>query len=69
MAGELATLRTVVSSIAESALGHSPDEIFRVEVVGKLVAGIQKLEEQCSRLERPAMRIYDQILGPPPGRA
>jgi hypothetical protein len=29
-----------VSSTAESALGHSPDEIFHVEVVGELVAGI-----------------------------
>jgi hypothetical protein len=40
MVGELATLRTVVSSTAESALGHSLDEIFHVEVVGELVAGI-----------------------------
>jgi hypothetical protein len=40
MAGELATLRTVVSSTVESALGHSPNEIFHVEVVGELVAGI-----------------------------
>jgi hypothetical protein len=38
MARELSALRDVVSSTTESALGRSPDEIFRVEVVGKLVA-------------------------------
>jgi hypothetical protein len=38
MAGELATLQATMSSAAEPALGCSPDEIFGVEVVGKLVA-------------------------------
>jgi hypothetical protein len=39
-----------------------------MEVVGELVAKFQKLEEQCSRLERPTMRICDLLLRPPPGR-
>jgi hypothetical protein len=38
MAGELATLQATMSSAAEPTLGCSPDEIFGVEVVGKLVA-------------------------------
>jgi hypothetical protein len=51
MSRELAALWAAVSSAAESALARSPDEIFRVEVVGELVAGFQKLEERCSWLE------------------
>jgi hypothetical protein len=38
-------LQVVVSSTAESVFGHSPDEIFHVEVVGELVAVFQRLEE------------------------
>jgi hypothetical protein len=38
MARELAVLWVALSSAAELVFGHSPDEIFRVEVVGKLVA-------------------------------
>jgi hypothetical protein len=38
MARELTVLREAVSSTAELALGHSPNETFRVEVVGELVA-------------------------------
>jgi hypothetical protein len=38
MAKELATLRAAVCSIVELALRRSPDETFRVEVVGELVA-------------------------------
>jgi hypothetical protein len=52
-----------VSSAAESVLERSPDETFWVEVVGKLVAEFLRLQEQCSRLERPDMRIYDLLLG------
>jgi hypothetical protein len=44
-------LRAVVSSATESALGRSPNDTFRVEVVVELVAKFQKLEEQRSRLE------------------
>jgi hypothetical protein len=40
-----------------------------VEVVSKLVAEFQRLEEWCSRLEWPTVRICDLLLGPPPGRA
>jgi hypothetical protein len=56
-----------VSSVVESTLGRSPKEIFHVEVVGELIAEFQRLEEQRSWLERPAARIWDLLLGPPPG--
>jgi hypothetical protein len=36
--GEIAVLRAVMSSATESVLGHSPNEIFQVEVVDELVA-------------------------------
>jgi hypothetical protein len=45
MAEEFAALRVVVSSVAESVLGQLPNDTFRVEVVGELVAKFQKLEE------------------------
>jgi hypothetical protein len=51
MAGELATLQAAVSSAVELVLGHSPDETFRVEVVGELVAKFQRLEEMCLQLQ------------------
>jgi hypothetical protein len=69
MAGELATLQVIVSSIVESELGRSPDENFWVEVVGELVAKFLRLEELCSWLEWPGVRIWDLVLGPPFGRA
>jgi hypothetical protein len=69
MAGKLVVLQATVSSTTELALGRSPDETFRVEVVGELVAEFQKLEEQCSRLERHGTSICDLLLGSPPGRA
>jgi hypothetical protein len=62
-------LQAAVFSTAESVFGHSPDEIFRVEVVGELVAVFQRLEEQCSRLEQLVTRICDLLPGPPPSRA
>jgi hypothetical protein len=61
---ELAVLQVVVSSIAKLVLGHSPDESFQVEVMDELVAKFQRLEELCSWLERPGMRISDPLLGP-----
>jgi hypothetical protein len=69
MVRDLVVLRAVVSSAVKLALGHSPDEIYCVEVVGMLVARFKRLEEQCSRLERPATRICILLLGPLPGRA
>jgi hypothetical protein len=51
-----------VSSTAELALGHSPNDSFRMKVVAELVTKLYKLEE---RLERPVMRIYDLFFGPP----
>jgi hypothetical protein len=37
--------------------------------VDELVAKFRKLEERCSWLERPGVRIYDLLLGPPSDRA
>jgi hypothetical protein len=69
MAGELATLREVVSFAVGSVLGRSPAETSQVDVVGELVAEFQMLEELCSRLERPGVRICDLLLGLPLGLA
>jgi hypothetical protein len=65
--GELAMLQAAVSSTTESALGCSPNEIFCVEVVGELVVELSRLNERRSWLEQLATRIYDLLLGPPPG--
>jgi hypothetical protein len=51
MVGDLAALQAAVSSAVELVLGHSPDETFRVEVVGELVAKFQRLEEMCLQLQ------------------
>jgi hypothetical protein len=69
MVGELALLQAAVSSTVESALEHSPNDTFHVEVVGELVVKFIKREERHSRLERLAVRICDLLLGLPPGRA
>jgi hypothetical protein len=45
MAKELAMLWVVVSSAVELALGCSPDETFRLEVVGELDAEFLRLED------------------------
>jgi hypothetical protein len=68
MVEELATLQATVSSVVESVLGCSPNNIFYTEVVGELAAEFQKMEEWRSRLERPASRICDLLPGPPFGR-
>jgi hypothetical protein len=69
MVRDLAALQATVSSATESMLGRSPNKIFRMEVVGELVAEFLRLEERCSRLEWPTTRIGDLLLGPPPGQA
>jgi hypothetical protein len=69
MAGELAVLGVAVSSTVESMLWCSPSKTFRVEVVGELAVEFQKMEDQRSQLERPAVRICDLLLGPPIGQA
>jgi hypothetical protein len=69
MVEELNTLWAEVSSATEWMLRCSPNKVFQVEVVDELVAEFQKQEEQCSRLERPGVRVHDLILGPPSGRA
>jgi hypothetical protein len=58
-----------VSSTVESALGCSPDDTFRVEVVGKLVAEFYRLEGRCSWLEQPTASICNLLHGPLPGWA
>jgi hypothetical protein len=50
-------------------LGRLPDETFWVEITEELVAQYQRLEELCSRLERPGARIYDLLLGLPLNQA
>jgi hypothetical protein len=65
MAEELVVLQVAVSSVVESALGHSPNEILHVEVVGEFVAGFRKLEDWRSRLQQPATMIYNLLLAPP----
>jgi hypothetical protein len=67
MVEELAVLWAAVSSAMEFALGRSPNEAFRVEVVDEVVAEFWKLEELRSCLERPGTRVYNFILGPPSG--
>jgi hypothetical protein len=60
MAREFATLWAVVSYAAELVLGNLPDE---------LATDFQKMEDQCSWLERQATRICNLLLGPPPDQA
>jgi hypothetical protein len=50
-------------------LGCSPNDTFRLEVVGELVVKFRRLEEWHSWLELPITRICDLLLGPLPGRA
>jgi hypothetical protein len=50
-------------------LGRLPDETFWVEIAEELVAQYQRLEELCSRLERPGARICDLLLGLPLNQA
>jgi hypothetical protein len=67
--GELAMLWVVVSSATVLVLGRLLDETFWVEVMDELVAKFWRLEELCSRLEWPSVRICDLLLGPPLGQA
>jgi hypothetical protein len=69
MAREIAALWVAVSSATESVLGHSPGDTFRVDVMDKLAAELQKMEDQRSRLEWPTMRVSNLLLGPLLGRA
>jgi hypothetical protein len=64
---ELDVLQTAVSSTVELVLGRSPNETFRVEDTDELVAKFWTLEELCSWILCPGMRIYDLLLGPPLG--
>jgi hypothetical protein len=69
MVGELATLQAAVSSTTEFALGCLPNETFQVQVMDELIAKFWKQQERRSHLERPGVRVYDLIIGPPFGRA
>jgi hypothetical protein len=62
-------LQATVSSAAELVFGRSPGEATHVEVMNELTAKFQKLEELCSWLEGPSMRICSLLLEPPPGQA
>jgi hypothetical protein len=59
MVGEIAALWAVVSCTTELVLRRFLDETFRVEVMDRLVAKFWRLEELCSRIERPSARICD----------
>jgi hypothetical protein len=64
-----AAFRVTVSSTMELVLRHSPNNTALMEVVDGLVAKFQKVEGCWAKLEQPAVRICDLLLGPPPGRA
>jgi hypothetical protein len=63
--GDLVVLQVAVTSTTESVLVRSPYETFWVEAVGELFAEFRRLEEMCSWLKRPGVRIYDLLLGVP----
>jgi hypothetical protein len=69
MAVELATFQVAMSSAMELVLGCSPSNIPRMEVIGELVAELQMMEGLQVKLEQPAARIYELLLGPPPDQA
>jgi hypothetical protein len=62
-------LRMAISSAVEWVLECSPGEASQVEVMGKLPAKFQGLEETCSRLEGPGEKICSLLLGPSSGQA
>jgi hypothetical protein len=63
MAKELAMLRAMVSSTMESVHGRSPNDAFRVEVVGELAAEFQKIEDRRSRLSSLPLGSVTSSLG------
>jgi hypothetical protein len=67
MAGDLAMLWAMVSTTVES-LGCSPSDTFHVKAVSELTGEFQKIKDWRSRLEQPATRICDLLLGSPPNR-
>jgi hypothetical protein len=69
MVRELTAFRAAVSSTTESVLGCSPSDTSCTKEVGELAAEFQKVEDRCSRLERPAARICNLLLGPLPVQA
>jgi hypothetical protein len=66
---ELVVLRAAVSSATELVLGRSPNETSQVEVMNELTTNFWRLEELCSWLEGPSMRICGLLLGQPPSQA
>jgi hypothetical protein len=66
---ELAKFWVAVSSAAELVLWRPPNNIARAEVVGELMAKLHMAEGHRSKLERPAAKICNLLLRPPPGRA
>jgi hypothetical protein len=67
--GELTALRAAVSSTAELVLEPSPDETSQVEVMNELTTKFWRLNELCSWLEGPGVRICSLLLGPQSSQA
>jgi hypothetical protein len=53
----------------ELVLGRSPGVTSRVEVRNELTAKFHELEELCSWIKGPSVRIYNRLLVPSPGHA
>jgi hypothetical protein len=66
--GELTALLAAVSFATELVLGCSPRETSQVEGMNVLITKLQGLEELCSQLEGPCVRICSLLLRPPPGQ-
>jgi hypothetical protein len=69
VAGELTALWAAMSSAAGLVLGRLPGETSWVEVMNELTAKFHELEELCSQLKGPSMRICNLLIGPSPGQA
>jgi hypothetical protein len=63
VAMHLALLWVVVSSAAQSMLGHLPPEVLQEDAVGEMATKFWEQGEQCSHLEDSGSRICDLILG------
>jgi hypothetical protein len=68
MAGQFATLQVLVSFTAQSMLGRSPTEAFRLDVLEEMLTEFQEQAEQRHRLKSSGIRICDLILELPSGQ-
>jgi hypothetical protein len=69
LVGQLTTLREVMFSTTVMVLGRSPSGTSRVEVMNELTTKFQELEELCSWINGPGVRICILLLVPLPGHA